>query len=449
MFPAHLAAFVALFASVALLSFGHGASSSLIVQQGPNLGFSETDLGIFVSATYGGFFLGTRVTTVLLRRVAYIRAFAVTAAVTAALAGLLPILPANPWAWAALRFVYGLFFSAAIVTSDGWMNAAATSENRSRVYSALMFTNYIAYGASQAILLIGAESPNAAFSATTACLILALVPVCLTRFPEPQLPDVRDGLSMSFRDAYRIAPVTYVGQFGAGMVFGGGWLFVAYAKGLELDSARIATATGLFFLSGFVLQAPVGWIADKLKDRRAAIVGVSAGSAVISLGMAFGEAFPWSVLLAMIFLHGALHVTVFPLNMAYGHDFVDRERAPAYSSRIFESYAAGALSGPLVAGALMEKFGPGALFGMFAAVFGAMTLFAFSDWLMPKFRPAISSEYQPAPPMTPTDFPAADEVYTELDIGPDIPSDFAPPKDESESPPPPAEDVGPPVPEET
>ena len=104
------------------------------------------------------------------------------------------------------------------------------------------------------------------------------------------------------------------------------------------------------------------------------------------------------------------------------------------------------MTGPLAAGALMEQFGPGALFGMFAVVFGCTALFAFSDWLMPRFRPAISAEYQPAPPMTPPDLPSADEVFTELDIGPDIPPDFAPPEEESEAPPP-AEDVGPPAPE--
>ena len=446
MLPAHLAAFVALFASVSLLSFGHGAASSLIVQQGPNLGFSETDLGIFVSSTYAGFFIGTRITSPLLRRVAYIRAFAVTAATTAALAGLLPIIPANEWAWSALRFFYGLFFSAAIVTSDGWMNAAASSENRSRVYSILMVSNYVAYGASQMILLIGAESPGAAFSATTVCLILALIPVCLTRFPEPQLPEARDEFSMSHRDAYRVAPVTFVGQFGTGAVFGASWLFVSYAEGLGLENEKVAAATGLFFLSGFAMQAPVGWVADRLKDRRAAIVGVAAASSVFSLGMVFGEFLPWEVLLAVIFLNGSLPVTMFPLNMAYGHDFVERERASAYSSRVFESYAAGALIGPLAAGALMQSFGPGALFGMISAIFALMGVFAFTDWLMPKFRPAMTAAYQPAPPMTQLDAGAGDKVYTELDIGPDVPSDFVPPKEERETVSR-AEEIGPPVPE--
>ena len=446
MFPSHLAVFAALFASVGLLSFGHGAASSLIVQQGPNLGFSETDIGLFVSATYAGFFIGARITAPLLRRVAYIRAFAVTAAVTAAMAGLLPIIPANEFAWAALRFFYGLFFSASIVTSDGWMNAAASSENRSRVYSGLMVTNYVAYGASQMILILGARSPDAAFSATTVCLILALIPVCLTRFPEPQLPASRDDFAMSHRDAYRIAPVTFVGQFGTGMVFGASWLFVSYAQGLGLDSEKVAVAAGLFYLSGFAAQAPIGWIADRLRDRRAAIAGVAAASAALSAAMLFGGLLPWWLLLAVIFLNGAVPVTMFPLNMAYGHDFVERARASVYSSRVFESYAAGALLGPLAAGALMERLGPPALFGLIGVVFVALALFAFTDWLMPKFRPALSAAYQPAPPMTPPDLPPTEEVYTELDIGPDLPPDFAPSGEEGETVAP-LEEVGPPEPE--
>ena len=444
MFPAHLAAFIALFASVSLLSFGHGAASSLIVQQGPRLGFSETDLGIFVSATYAGFFIGSRITAPLLRRAAYIRAFAVCAAMTAALAGMLPVIPADAVAWSALRFFYGLFFSAAVVTSDGWMNAAASGENRSRVYSALMVSNYIAYGASQAVLVVGARSPDAAFSAVTACLILALIPVCLTRFPEPQLPAAREGFSMTLREAYRAAPVTFVGQFGTGFVFGASWLFVSYAEGLQLSSEKVAVVTGLFFLSGFAMQAPIGWIADKLSDRRTVIAATAAVSAALALGMVFGGLLPWGILLAMTFLFGSVSVTLFPLNMAYGHDFIQRERASAYSSRVFESYAAGALVGPLAAGALMERFAPGALFGIIAVVFLALSVFAFTDWLAPKLRPAPSAAaYRQAAPLAPPVDITEEPVYTELDIGPEPPPDFSPDDETAATV---ADEMGPPAP---
>ncbi len=411
-----LAGFAALFFTASLLSLGQGAVTSLIIQKGAAYGFSEIFLGAVISVGYAGFIAGNYLMRYLLRRVAYIRAFAVCAAAVAVFALALPVLPEKA-AWLALRFLHGLFFSSATIICEGWVSSKTARENRSRVLGMYMTVSYISYGLSQYALLI--ESPAFAFSAAAACMMLSLVPVCLTRFPEPQQPDAGGGgVSLSLVDVYRIAPVAFVGQFGVGILTSGGWLFVRYAESLELDAEGVALMSGLFFSSGFVLQVPMGWLSDRAGDRRDVISGVAGLSAVFAFALFWGDLLPFFAIAAMTLVFGALFNTLFALNVAYGQDFVQREKAPEYSGRLFQSYAVGALLGPVVIGWLMEVFSPAWLFLVCGAVLCAMTAAAATTRLMPKLRPAKSEQHQLQTPLLPAE---QREVYNAADIGPPEP----------------------------
>ena len=412
-----LAGFTALFLTTALLSLGQGAVTSLTIQKGALFGFSETFLGLVISVGYAGFFVGNYLMRYLLRRVSYIRAFAVCAAALGVLALAMPVF-AVPGAWLALRFLHGLFFSAATITCEGWVNSKVGRDNRSSTLGAYMTVNYIAYGISQYALLI--EQPEVAFSVSAACLMLSLIPVCLTRFAEPQYASAQDGgKSLSLTDVYRIAPVAFVGQFGMGITTGAGWLFVRYAESLSLSEGGVALMAALFFSSGFVLQVPVGWLSDRARDRRD-VISIAAGiSAVAAIVLFWGDLLPFFWLAVLLLIFASVCPTLFALNIAYGQDFTPREKSSEYSGGLFQAYSAGALIGPVATGVLMDAFSPAWLFLLSGVILAMMTAAAATARLMPKMRPVKTEQHRI---QTPMQLPGGErEVYSVADVGPQLP----------------------------
>ena len=284
-------AILALTATSGLLQVGHGAASSLMVQQGGRLEFSETTLGLLVTATYVGFLGSNLILYRLLPRVSYIRTFAVCAAVMTSLALLMPLLPTEA-GWIALRLAHGAFFCAAIIVCDGWLNTNATNQDRNKLVGVFTAVNYLAYGAGQYILVLGNRDSDHAFMLSALFIAMCLVPMCLTRFAEPQPPPRDRSAGLSWRDAYAIAPVAFLGQFAFGVYSGSSWLFIRYLDYLEIPAEKQGSLAAVFFGCGFILQIPVGWMADKMRDRRDMIIIVASASSAcaLMLGLCRGAA---------------------------------------------------------------------------------------------------------------------------------------------------------------
>ena len=436
-----IATIIALLASSAFISFGHGALSALLLNLGGSLyQFSDVFLGALVSVMYFGFIVGNYVLRYLLPRVSYIRTFSVCAALTTVGAMLLPVLPTAA-AWIILRFVHGLFFSTSVVICDGWLNASTKTEVRSRLMSVYMIFNYVAFGLSQYILLVGDALAGVSFSVAAMFVVFSLVPICLTRFPEPQSGGGGGGEPvMSLRKAYQIAPIAMVGQFAVGLINGASWLFVRYAEAVTSSVDQVSNLSALFFGSGFLMQYPIGWLSDRVKDRRTVISAIYAITTVLAVVLFFGGDLSYFVLVVFVLLFGSISVTSYALNIAYGQDFVEAGQSAEYSSRIFQSYALGALVGPALAGALMEYITVFWLFVVIACAAVAMTVLSFTEIVMPRLKPSRGATFKAAFTPVPT---IADEgeSYSELDVGPDLPVETA--TAEAEEPP----AVGPMLPE--
>ena len=437
-------AILALTATNGLSQMGHGAISSLMIQQGGRMQFSETALGLLISATYVGFLASSAVLYRLLPRVSFIRTFAVCAALMSSLTLLMPLAPSEK-IWIALRVFYGAFFCATVVICDGWLNNNATRENRSKLLGMFMTVSYLSYGAGQFILLLGEERPINAFVVSAICMALCMLPICLTRLPEPQ-PPPRDTAEMRWRDAYRVAPVAFLGQFSFGVYTGATFLFISYLEDLEVAPGQRATLAAMFFGFGFLMQIPVGWLADRVRDRRDIIIGVGVLSAICAAALGLGDILPYTVLAILIMLLGSISCTLFSLNIAYGQDFVEREKSAVYAGMLMRVYALGGLLGPPVAGFLMSVISPNMLFWFCAVVLGVSALLTATNRLMPRYRPAQTTQFRPASTLTavavgeeivysetdigpdiPGAEPAAEETHGDADIGPDLPAEELPP----------------------
>lgn len=426
-----LSSLLALLTSSGLISVGHGAIGALMIQQGKMNGFSDTFLGLLVTVTYLGFIVGNYLFRWLMPRISYIRTFSVCAAAIATAILLLPLLPVEA-AWVLLRLAHGLFFSTTVIICESWLNSSVDNQYRGKLHATYMTVNYIAYGGSQYILLLGGDNHFAAFSLIAMFIIMSLAPICLTRFPEPQFTSGGEGGSrLTILDAYRIAPLAYVAQFGNGFYIGAAWLFVRYAEFVTPDAATAATLAVVFFGSGFLLQLPIGWLADRVKDRRYIIAVVYFLSAALGLMIFFGDLFPLSALTIIVLLFGAVSAPGFSLCVAYGQDFAGKNRAAEYAGLLFQPYAFGAVIGPFAAGFLMDNISPAWLFLLITAVCAAIAVLAVTNYIMPRFIPVRQGSYQAVATSHNTPTIAHEEpLYNEYDVGPARPPDMDTAEDE-------------------
>jgi hypothetical protein len=301
-----------------------------------------------------------------------------------------------------------------------WVNSKSTQENRSRLMGTMMTVMFLAYGLSQYILLLGKNHPDKAFILATAFLLFSLVPVCLTRFPEPQAPPRAENSSISLREAYQVAPVSYIGQFGFGLATGAGWLFISYLDSLNVSSTVGATMAVVLYGSGFILQLPMGWLSDKLADRRNLIVVLAGASAALAALLFFGSYMSSGILLFLLFMFSAISNPLYSLNISYGQGFVDSGKSADYSFRLIQIYAIGALIGPPITGFLMSTIAPDALFAFIGIIFAAVTIITATNRFMPHYRPAHTEQLRPLSPLMASQAVSEEVMYSELDIGPDF-----------------------------
>ncbi len=418
-----LSSLFALMMSSGLISVGHGALGALVVQQGSHYGFSDTFLGALITVSYAGFVAGNYLFRWMLPRISYIRTFSVCAAVLTAGTLMLPLLKVE-LAWLVLRFGHGLFFSITVIICESWLNSTVDNQHRGKVHATHMTINYLAYGLSQYVLLLGSENAATAFSLVAMFVVLSLFPICMTRFAEPQASiSTNKESTMTIRAAYEIAPVSYVAQFGNGMFTGASWLFVRYAEQTSASEAAASTLAVVFFGAGFLLQLPVGWISDRAKDRRSVMSFVYGCSALLAFFLFFGDLFSSGILILFVLLYGMISATGFSLNIAYGQDLAGRERASEYAGMLFQPYAVGAIIGPMIAGFLMDRLSVSWLFLFIGIITISITVYTiFHRMRYALVEPDTQNVYPvvSSTGLTPTISEEA-PLYSNYDIGPDIP----------------------------
>jgi len=156
-----------------------------------------------------------------------------------------------------------------------------------------------------------------------------------------------------------------------------GSVTTAYGSQIGLNLAAATSIAGALGMGSFLLQYPLGWLADRMAARRlfmggAALLAVSA--------LAFTQAVHWPALIWVCALAwGALGGALYTLSMIrVAHDFADTS-ALAGTSAMIAGYTLGGALGPVLSGWVFDHLGVGGQ--------GAwLGLLAISLWLF-QWRP--------------------------------------------------------------
>ncbi|GBD43767.1 putative MFS-type transporter YcaD [bacterium HR40] len=361
----------AILSGVTLMQFGNTLFAVLLPIRLELMASPAWLVGVVTSAYSLGFLFGCRRAQGLVRTVGHIRAFAALSALCCVFA-LTFVEYAEPGLWALLRLAMGFCLAGLFITAEGWLNAVTPGHQRGRVLSVYMILTKVANIASQLLLAVGEVLAKGWFVLAGAAFSAALVPVALTRAPQPPLPAVE---RMGLRRLARLAPAAIAGTTVAGLVNGAViGLFPVYGARIGLDVPFTVTLLSLLQIGSLVLQWPLGWLSDRT-DRRFVIVGCATMVAALSLLLPLcGPGDRW-LLALLAFLWGGFALSFYGLCIAHAADFAPPEQMVAVSGSALLAWASGSVAGPVVASALIDLFGAAALFGYAAAVDAALVGF--------------------------------------------------------------------------
>ena len=342
---------------IALLTVAIGAQAGLAK-------YSGLVTGMIMSAYFAGFVYGTYACPGLIRRVGYIRAFAVMASVASAL----PVLHAlwtNPWFWGLLRFTTGLCIVGLYMVIESWLNVVAGRESRGKVFAAYMAVSGVSTALGQWLILAGDRFGFVPFAFASILFSFALVPTTMTTIREPKQTNAP---SMSLVRLFAISPIGAIASMGSGLISGTFYsLGNVFGKGVGFSDSHTATFMAATILSGAAFQYPVGHLSDRY-DRRWMLVWVCLISALLA-AVGFYLAREYENLLVMLgILYGALSFSIYGLSVAHTNDLIEPSKVLETTGGLLLLYGIGATLGPTMAGGMMDYLGPESLMLYFALV---------------------------------------------------------------------------------
>ena len=306
----------ALLLSTAILFTGNGLINTLLPVRAEIEAFSTLEIGLLGSVYFAGFILGCLNVPLVVRRVGHIRTFATLSSVIAATA-LAHVFIVDPIAWGVLRFLVGFAFAGLYVVIESWLNDRAGTANRGAIMSAYTFISLCVLMAGQFLLTAYDPAGFEPFALIAILIAIALVPVSLTRAPEPPRPAT---IGLDILGLWRLSPVGFVGCLSVGLVNGSFWSLgpvFASRSGLDIDGLVyfVAGAT----LAGAILQWPLGLISDRI-DRRFVIVGATLCAAASGVLLSSWAEPSTTLLIGLSAAFGGFAMPLYAVSVAHAND---------------------------------------------------------------------------------------------------------------------------------
>jgi len=342
----------ALMIGMLLLMLGNGLQGTLLGVRGSIENIDASTMGYVMSAYFIGFLGGSRVAPMLLRRVGHVRVFAALASLVSA-AFILFAAIVDPIAWLLLRFIVGFCFSGIYVVTESWLNHSTTNDTRGQALSLYLMVQMSGIVLGQLLLNLADPAGYNLFVLITVLVSLSFAPILLSTTPAP----VHETTArMSIGELIRTSPLASFGNLLLGGIFA--VLFgmaPIYATERGLTIAQVSYFISAIYLGGLLFQYPIGFLSDRF-DRRYLIIAVTAiGALAAVLALFIGSSYYMLLVLALII--GGTSNPLYSLLLAYANDYLEFDQMAAASGGLLFINGCGAMTGPVVVGYVMERFG--------------------------------------------------------------------------------------------
>ncbi len=380
--------------STIIFLVGNGLLGMLIPVRAHIAGFSEFIIGLIGSAYFVGFVAGCFMGPRLISRAGHSRTFAVAAGLATATA-LMQSMSLNEFVWIATRALFGVGAACLYMVIESWLNDRATNETRGRIFAAYITVNLSGLIIGQALFMSNGASSFTLFNLAAIFYALCLIPVGLTRQPQPKRLEIPKLRPMRL---FRLSPVGMAGCVAVGLANSATWTFAPiYAHSLGLHRGLLSLFMIVFTLGGALVQLPLGRLSDHM-DRRYIIAGIgvfSAGAAVLLY--LFGSV-SHTVVLGLIALFGMMCLPLYGMSVAQVNDRLPREDFVGASASLLLTNSLASIAGPVIASVVTETFGLRSLFLYTAAIHTGLAIYTLSRIVTQAPAPlALHDEFMPVP----------------------------------------------------
>lgn len=370
-----LVTFPALYSATLLMLAGSGLFSTYMGLRLTEEGAGDAWVGGLMAAYYFGLVCGGKFGHKLIASVGHIRSYVACAGIATVIV-LLHVLVERLEVWLLLRFVMGAVMMNQYMVIESWLNEQSENHMRGKVFAGYMVAVDLGLVVGQGLLAMSPTLDYKPLVLVAICFASCLIPLAVTRRVHPAKL-VAAPLEIGF--FCKRVPQALGSIFVAGLMVGAFYgLAPVYASRSGLDTAQASLFVAICIIAGFCAQWPLGWLSDRL-DRSWLIRGNAILLCLVAIPMWGLFDLPYWLLLANGFVTGMLLFTLYPLAVALGNDHVEQARRVALSAMLLTTYGVGACIGPLLAGFMMQRFGPG-MFYMLISLYAVVLIF----WVQPK-----------------------------------------------------------------
>ncbi len=378
---ASLRSVFSLMLSTSLMMVGFGLASYVLPVRSVAEGWSTLVISWIATGYTLGFTISCVITPKFVARVGHVRVFA--ALITLLSVAILMCGLVVDWrAWIFFRAISGFAISGSYLVIESWLNERVTNENRGMLFSLYLITTMLGTIGGQYLVPLGDPTNSSLFILCGVLFSLALLPTALSSSAMPAPPTQS---KFDVPGLYRRSPVAVVGAFLAGAM-SGAWLNLGgvFTQKIGLSTAEGATLLAALLAGSAVSQIPIGRTSDRM-DRRIVMVGCGIVGVISCLAMvAFVGAGPLVLYVIAAFV-GSVLFPIYALNVAHANDLARPNEYVEVSSGMMITYGMGTISGPLMVGPVMDKFGPASLFLLLAVYFALYA--AYAAWRIARRRP--------------------------------------------------------------
>lgn len=375
--------FYSLFSSVFFLFAGFALFLNSAGIKLAEMGVNETLIGI-LNAT---FFIGAASSALAAHRivasVGHIRSFSVFGAIFA-VAALGHLMIENLLVWGILRVVMGFCYYSLLMIVESWFSEKTTSENRSKVLANYNIVFYLSFSLGIAFLSFSPSS-HSIFTFSAMLVVMAMVPVALTRIKEPELPP-RDRISMP--RIFMIAPLALMTSFIGGMLVNG---FYTMSSVFMLKQGFSVQQFSLYLmlamLGGFLTQFPIAKLSNRYGRRNTILICALFAllSAVLGLFLLYHPTSYYWLHYMVAFLMGCGLFTLYALSIAQANDVLPNEMSTVELSRsLLFAYGMGALIAPPFLGFIMNYFVTYGFYSIYVVASCLLIIYALKQKSVPK-----------------------------------------------------------------
>ena len=341
---------------VALLLTGHGLQLALVPLRSELMGWSPTQIGFLSSLYFCGFIAGCFTIPGLVSRVGHIRTFACLVIVLTAAILTLPIADFY-MAWMVLRFLTGIAIAGLYLVIESWLNEQASPESRGSVLASYTVIVLVGLASGQLLINVAELDGDRLFMLSAILIVLAGLPVCLTRSAHPRaIPAAKFSPMLVVRTSRAATTGSIISGMVAGSVYGLGPVY-GLQSGLEV--LTISFMMSLTIAGGALSQFPLGRISDRLDRRYVIMLCMLSGSAIALLALIL----PASLIPLLMFVFGACALPIYAVSLALANDNAREGKFIELGTGLLMLNALGSIIGPMIASQLMTRFGPQLFFG--------------------------------------------------------------------------------------